>query len=366
MIVFGTRPEAIKMVPIIEELNKFGDIDVVTTVTAQHREMLDQVLGIFSITPDYDLDIMKDGQTLSDVTSSVLLKMEKILRVEKPDILLVQGDTTTTFSAGLSAYYVQIPVGHLEAGLRTGNKYNPFPEEMNRRFVDSLSDLHFAATQKAKDNLLHEGFTEDNIHITGNTGIDALLTIIKKKPASDSHNTQLREVNFEKKIILVTAHRRENHGDPLKNICKALATLANSRNEIEIVYPVHPNPNVFNPVRKALSNIKNVHLIEPMDYCSFVHLMNRSYLILTDSGGIQEEAPSLGKPVLVLRDTTERIEALEAGTAKLVGTHPELIVDETQNLLDNRCEYEKMAKTINPYGDGKAAKRIVKILRGWR
>ncbi len=331
--------------------------------------MLDQVLDIFQIKPDYDLGIMKQNQSLFDVTVNGLKKLEGILKKEKPDIILVQGDTTTTFIASLAAYYLKIKIGHIEAGLRTKNKFNPFPEEINRRLTDCLADLYFVHTKQAKENLLREGVDKRKIFVTGNTVIDALIMIVKKQ-----NNKRIQKeikqkfiLNYgisldNKKLILVTGHRRESFGRDFENICKGLKKIALSNQDVQIIYPVHLNPNVQKPVRKILSGIKNIYLIEPLDYFTFVWLMNRAYLILTDSGGIQEEAPSLGKPVLVMRKKTERTEGIDAGTAKLVGTDSEKIYSEAKELLENIRLYQKMAQAVNPYGDGKAAKRIVEHL----
>lgn len=374
LFVFGTRPEAIKMAPVIREMETENSrFKVVVCVTAQHREMLDQVLKIFEISPDHDLDIMRKNQDLFDVTTNALIGLKDIFKKEKPDIILVQGDTTTAFAAGLAAYYLKIPIAHIEAGLRTYNKYSPFPEEKNRHLLSVLADYHFAPTEWAKSNLLKEGIPEDRIWVTGNTVIDALMAVVR------SQESEVRRETFEKyfkekwnlnlsvdssnsKLILVTGHRRENFGEGFENICLALKEIAESRKDVIIVYPVHLNPNVQQPVRAILNGKPNIHLIDPLEYEPFVFLMSNAYLILTDSGGIQEEAPSLGKPVLVMRDTSERPEGIEAGSAKLVGTDTEKIVTETQKLLNDKMEYERMAKTINPYGDGQASKRIVKII----
>ncbi len=377
LIAFGTRPEAIKMAPIISCL-KTGtkNLKPIICVTAQHREMLDHVLKIFNIIPDYDLDIMRPSQDLFDITANVLMGLKNILMKEQPDMVLVQGDTTTAFIAGLAAYYLKIPVGHVEAGLRTYNKYSPFPEEKNRHLLSVLTDLHFAPTELAKSNLLKEGICEDKIWVTGNTVIDALLTVVamlkdKQKEFIEHFKKKWNlilpfEINDlklkSKKFILVTGHRRENFGEGFQNICKALREIAERCEDIHIIYAVHLNPNVQKTVREILSGITNIHLIEPLEYAHFVFLMYRAYLILTDSGGIQEEGPSLGKPVLVMRDTTERPEGITAGVVKLVGTDKKRIVNDTLELLDNKNLYEKMSKAINPYGDGKAAERIVRVL----
>ncbi len=372
LVVFGTRPEAIKLAPVIKAMEKTSEIKRVVCVTSQHKEMLDQVLGLFEIVPDYDLGIMKENQTLFDITVEGLSKLGDILQKEIPDIILVQGDTTTTFLASLAAYYLKIKIGHIEAGLRTRDKFNPFPEEMNRRLTDCLADLYFAPTEKAKTNLMSEGVGGDKIFVTGNTIIDALLMSIEKQKdpklqkvfGQRFHNHY--RISFDsKKLILVTGHRRESFGKELENICNGLRRIAESNQDVQIIYPVHLNPNVQEPVRRILTHVKNVHLIEPLDYLSFVWLMNRAYLILTDSGGIQEEAPSLGKPVLVMRERTERMEGIEAGTAKLVGTDCERIFSETMKLIKDQKLYDAMAKTVNPYGDGKASERILEVLIGY-
>jgi UDP-N-acetylglucosamine 2-epimerase (non-hydrolysing) len=370
LIVFGTRPEAIKLAPVILQLkNHNSKFKTVICVTAQHRDMLDQVLDIFQIKPDYDLGIMKKNQSLFDVTVNGLKKLESILRKEKPDIILVQGDTTTTFIASLAAYYLKIKIGHIEAGLRTKDKFNPFPEEINRRLTDCIADLYFVHTKQAKENLLREGVAKRKIFVTGNTIIDALLMTVKKQ-SSKRIQKEIEQrfllnygISFDSsKLILVTGHRRESFGKDFENICKGLKKIARDNQDVQIIYPVHLNPHVQKPVRKMLSGIKNVHLIEPLDYFTFVWLMNRAYLILTDSGGIQEEAPSLGKPVLVMRKKTERTEGIVAGTAKLVGTDSKKIYSEAMKLLRNNRLYHKMAKAVNPYGDGKAAERICEYL----
>jgi UDP-N-acetylglucosamine 2-epimerase (non-hydrolysing) len=365
--VFGTRPEAIKMAPVIKELEKYPhSFESVVCVTAQHRQMLDQVLELFEIRPNYDLDIMKPGQDLYDVTCNVLQGLRPVLDKEKPDIVLVHGDTTTTMAASLAAFYSHIRVGHVEAGLRTGNKQAPFPEEVNRCVTGVLADLHFAPTERAKGNLLAEGVPGSLVTVTGNTVIDALLTVADRV----HHDAALRgrfEAQFSfldpaKRLILVTGHRRENFGDGFERICHALAEIAETVPDVEILYPVHLNPNVQEPVRRILGASPRIHLIPPLDYLPFVYLMERSYLIVTDSGGVQEEAPSLGKPVLVMRDTTERPEAVEAGTVKLVGANRERIVSEALLLLNEPAAYETMRRAHNPYGDGRAASRIVQVL----
>lgn len=366
-MTFGTRPEAIKMAPVVNELR--GSLTAAETrvcITGQHRQMLDQVLEIFSIRPDFDLNVMRDGQQLTDVTVRVLEGLHEVLASFRPDMVIVQGDTTTAFGASLAAYYQRIPVAHVEAGLRTGNIYAPWPEEINRRLTGAIARVHFAPTELAKENLLREGVDASAIHVTGNTVVDALLSVVKRLQA-DTDTTRRLAAEFDflhpaRKLILVTGHRRENFGAGFQNICEALRELA-ARPDVQIVYPVHLNPNVQRPVRQILAGAPNVHLLEPLDYLPFVYLMNRAHVILTDSGGIQEEAPSLGKPVLVMRDTTERPEAVGAGTVRLVGTDRARIVTETQRLLDSRAEYESMARAHNPYGDGFAAQRIAQALR---
>jgi len=361
MAVFGTRPEAIKMAPVILELQKFpAQIETIVTVTAQHREMLDQVLNLFEIKPQFDLNIMSAGQTLFDITSRALLGLNEILAQVKPNLVLVHGDTTTTFAGALAAYYHQITVGHVEAGLRTKNKYSPFPEEMNRKLTGALTDLHFAPTATAKNNLLAEGVDAEKIFVTGNTVIDALYKIVDK---NYKFSGELEKINStDKKIILVTTHRRENLGEPMRQVYTALKKIVEEFPDVEIIFPVHKNPKVREVVNSVLGNLAQVSLIEPLDYQPFANLMNRATLILTDSGGIQEEAPSLGKPVLVLRDTTERPEAVDAGTVKLIGTEMEKVYGAAKLLLTDAAEYKKMATAQNPYGDGAAAKRIVKAV----
>lgn len=353
------------MAPVVKALAADPSFDTKVCVTAQHRQMLDQVLEIFGIRPDFDLDLMKPGQDLSDITSNVLLGMREVYKQWQPDIVLVHGDTTTTLATSLSAYYGKIKVGHVEAGLRTFNKYSPWPEEMNRHLTGGLADVHFAPTTQARENLLREGVSDSVIHVTGNTVIDALLDVVQRL----RQDTAMREAlearfNFidpQKRLILVTGHRRENFGLGFENICRALAEIA-SRPDVQVVYPVHLNPNVQEPVRRILSAVPNVHLIAPQDYLPFVYLMDRAFLIITDSGGVQEEAPSLGKPVLVMRDTTERPEAVEAGTVKLVGTNHNSIVAEAFRLLDDPAAYQAMSRAHNPYGDGTAALRIRDVL----
>lgn len=364
--VFGTRPEAIKMAPVVKALEHVTGIESKTCVTAQHRQMLDQVLSLFNITPDFDLDLMKPGQDLSDITSGVLLGMRPLLQQWRPDIVLVHGDTTTTFAASLAAFYEKISVGHIEAGLRTGKRYSPWPEELNRRLTSVLTSLHFAPTFGACENLASEGVPRESIYITGNTVIDALLQVVEKI-RGDRHLEQSLSQKFSflsegKKLILVTGHRRENFGPGIENICRALQMIAGLP-DVEIVYPVHLNPQVQEPVRRILAGVPQIHLIEPLDYLPFVYLMMRSFLIITDSGGIQEEAPSLGKPVLVMRDTTERPEAVEACTVKLVGTDVESLVRSVGDLISNQSSYQSMSRAHNPYGDGSAAHKIVQILQ---
>lgn len=365
LTVFGTRPEAIKMAPLVLSLAKNPHINSKVCVTAQHREMLDQVLELFEIKPDYDLNLMRVGQSLNDITTEILLKLKPVLENFKPDLVLVHGDTATTFSAALAAYYQQIKVGHVEAGLRTGNLYSPWPEEANRKLTSVLCDFHFAPTEAAKQNLIREGYM-NNIVVTGNTVIDALLTIKEKiendKAISASLAANYPFLDADKKLILVTGHRRESFGDGFERICKALVQLANNNPKVQIVYPVHLNPNVQEPVKRLLNNINNIFLIEPQQYLPFVYLMMRSHIILTDSGGVQEEAPSLGKPVLVMRDTTERPEAVAAGTVKLVGTDTQKIITEIQCLLDDESAYLTMSKAHNPYGDGLACQQIIKTI----
>lgn len=365
LITFGTRPEAIKMAPLVTALKADDSLDVKVCVTAQHRQMLDQVLELFDIRPDFDLNLMQPGQDLTDITGNVLSGMRGVLRQWRPDWLLVHGDTTTTFAAALAAYYEKIPVGHVEAGLRTGNIYSPWPEEMNRRLAGVIAALHFAPTDLARNNLLAENVPGDRIFVTGNTVIDSLLDVVKRIHADrrlqEGFAKQFEFLDPGKRLILVTGHRRENFGEGFERICRALRRLG-EREDVEIIYPVHLNPNVQEPVRRILGAAPFVHLIEPLDYLPFVYLMDRSYLIITDSGGVQEEAPSLGKPVLVMRDTTERPEAVEAGTVKLVGTDESTIFNEAVRLLDDCVAYEKMSMAHNPYGDGLACGRIAGVL----
>ncbi|ANM85752.1 MULTISPECIES: non-hydrolyzing UDP-N-acetylglucosamine 2-epimerase [Enterobacteriaceae] len=366
LTVFGTRPEAIKMAPLVHALNIDGRFDARVCVTAQHREMLDQVLEVFNITPDYDLNIMKSGQTLNDVTASIVLNLKPILQDFKPDIMLVHGDTATTFAASLAAYYEKIAIGHVEAGLRTGNIYSPWPEEGNRKLTTALAKYHFAPTEISKKNLLNEGVSSSAITVTGNTVIDALL-IIKNKIEKNNNLKKELDSKFsflesDKKMILVTGHRRENFGDGFENICQALALTAQKNPNIQIVYPVHLNPNVREPVSRILTGYDNIYLIDPQQYLPFVYLMSRSNIILTDSGGIQEEAPSFGKPILVMRDTTERPEAVAAGTVRLVGTEVSSITRNIDELLTSKSAYDAMSFAHNPYGDGKSCARIINKL----
>lgn len=368
LLVFGTRPEAIKMAPLALQLKDNDEsFETKVCVTGQHRQMLDQVLELFNLTPDFDLNLMKPGQTLSDVTSGVLKGLEVVFEEWLPDVVLVHGDTATTFAASLAAYYHKVKIGHVEAGLRTGDIYSPWPEEANRKLTGALANYHFAPTQSSYNNLIKENINPENITITGNTVIDALLKV-KEKVETDykiiaDFKAQFSFLDESKKLILVTGHRRENFGQGFLNICQALANIAQKYSDVQIVYPVHLNPNVQKPVNELLSGISNIHLIAPQDYLPFVYLMNRSYLILTDSGGIQEEAPSLGKPVLVMRDTTERPEAVEAGTVKLVGTDAALIQQSVVELLENTELYETMAEAHNPYGDGTACQQIIEFLK---
>lgn len=362
MTVFGTRQEAIKMAPIVLELQKHPDTIVpVVAVTAQHREMLDQVLNLFHIKPDHDLNIMAAGQTLFDITTRAMMGLDKVLTEEKPDIVLVHGDTTTTFAGALAAYYHQTAVGHVEAGLRTHNKYSPFPEEMNRRLTGCIADLNFAPTSTSEANLLAENVPPESIFVTGNTVIDALHHTVRDD--FDFQENSLKDVDFaNKRIILVTTHRRENLGEPMRHVYKALKQLTEEFDDVEVVFPVHKNPKVREVVNEELGGLAKVHLIDPLDYEPFANLMHRAYLILTDSGGVQEEAPALGKPVLVLRDTTERPEAVDAGTVKLIGTDRERVYEEAKKLLTDKAEYSRMAESVNPYGDGKAAARIIQAI----
>jgi UDP-N-acetylglucosamine 2-epimerase (non-hydrolysing) len=361
LTIFGTRPEAIKMAPVVKILEQSVDFQVITAVTAQHRQMLDQVLDLFAIRPDYDLDIMQPNQTLTEITTRVLLGLKTVLEREKPDLVLVHGDTTTTMAGSLAAYYQQIPLGHVEAGLRTFNKYSPYPEEMNRKLTGALTDLHFAPTATAKANLLKEGVNAGSIVVTGNTVIDALLQTVT--PTYCFADDVLNRIDFtHHQVILVTAHRRENWGEPMRHIFSVIKEVVAANPDTEAVFPVHLNPKVRELAGEILGAQERVHLIEPLDYQAFANLIKQSYLVLTDSGGIQEEAPALGKPVLVLRDTTERPEAIGAGTVKMVGTDQEKIFNETNLLLRNQNAYLKMANAVNPYGDGQAARRILQAL----
>ena len=366
LTVFGTRPEAIKMAPLVHALEADSSFDAKVCVTGQHREMLDQVLELFEIDPDFDLNIMKPGQTLTDVTTTILMGLKPILEVFKPDVLLVHGDTATTFAASLAAFYQQIKVGHVEAGLRTGNIYSPWPEEANRKLTSVITNYNFAPTLGSKENLLKEGVSENSITVTGNTVVDALFWVRKKLKQDKLLYGRLSSIfdylDPNKKLILVTGHRRESFGGGFERICEALRQIACKHPEAQVLYPVHLNPNVQEPVNRLLSKLENVFLIEPQQYLPFCYLMDRASIILTDSGGIQEEAPSLGKPVLVMRETTERPEAVEAGTVKLVGTDVDLIVAQISLLLTNSVEYQKMNKAHNPYGDGLACRRILKVI----
>ena len=366
LLVFGTRPEAIKMAPLYHELSKKHDFDVKVCVTGQHRAMLDQVLQLFDINPDFDLNIMKKGQDLTDVTVEILIGLRELFNTYVPNLVLVHGDTSTTFATSLACYYKKIRVGHIEAGLRTNNLYSPWPEEGNRMLTGILSDLHFAPTESSKLNLIKENVNENKIFVTGNTVIDSLFYVInilkKDKLLHGEILNKFKFLNFNKKLVLITGHRRENFGKGFDNICKAIDQLAKQHHDVQFVYPMHLNPSVRETVLKYLSNKKNIFLIEPLDYLPFIFLMDKSYLILTDSGGIQEEAPALGKPVLVMRDTTERPEAVEVGTVKLVGTDSEKIVDNVNALLIDNNQYYMMSSLHNPYGDGQASKRIVEVI----
>lgn len=355
MSIFGTRPEAIKMAPLVKELEKREEVKSIVCVTAQHREMLDQVLNTFDIKPDYDLNIMKQGQTLADVTTRALIGLEKVIKEVKPDIVLVHGDTTTTFAGALAAFYNQVAIGHVEAGLRTDDKYSPYPEEMNRQCVDRMTDLYFAPTEISKNNLLKENISEEKIYVTGNTAIDAMSTTVDQ----DYVHPDLEWIKPDERMILLTAHRRENLGEPMRHIFKAVKRIVDEFSDIKVIYPIHMNPKVREVASEVFDGCDRIRLIEPLEVFDFHNFQNKSYIILTDSGGIQEEAPSLGKPVLVLRDTTERPEGIKAGTLKLVGTDEEVIYEETKKLLTNINEYEKMSKASNPYGDGHASERIV-------
>lgn len=357
MLVFGTRPEAIKMCPLVKELKKRNNIETIVCVTGQHREMLQQVLDCFEVVPDYNLDIMKDKQTLFDITSNIMLKIKNVLENVKPDLILVHGDTTTTFATALSAFYMQIPVGHVEAGLRTYNLYSPYPEEFNRQATGIISELNFAPTEMSRQNLINEGKDKNKIFVTGNTAIDALKTTVKE-------NYENKELEWaqDSKLIMLTAHRRENLGKPLENMFRAIRRIVDEFSDVKVIYPIHKNPVVRECANRILGNDDRIRLIEPLEVLDFHNFLSRSYLILTDSGGIQEEAPSLGKPVLVMRDTTERPEGIKAGTLKLVGTEEENIYNNFKELLTNKSEYEKMSKACNPYGDGHACEKIGDII----
>ena len=378
LLVFGTRPEAIKLAPLIRELSMHPGFTPVVCVTGQHRRMLDQVLTLFRIRPDYDLDVMQDNQSVFDVTARSLPRLGEVMERERPDVVLVQGDTTTVMTGTLAAYYLRIPVGHVEAGLRTGDKYNPFPEEINRVFADLVADLLFAPTEGAKHNLLGQGVDPGRIFVTGNTAIDALLDVAERLTGMDVDGAdgmlegipesllgRLNDGESPRRLVLVTGHRRESFGEDLENICMALGEIAMSNPDVEVVYPVHLNPNVHVTVHRILGNSQRVHLLEPLGYAPFVWLMKRSYLVLTDSGGIQEEAPSLGKPTLVMRKVTERPEGVEAGAAELVGVDTDSILAATQRLLDDGDVYRSMSAVRNPYGDGQASRRIADILDRW-
>lgn len=367
LVVFGTRPEAVKMAPIVKALKKHEDHFISKIcVTAQHRDMLDQVLRIFDIEPDYDLDIFESGQTLTQITCRALTGLEGVIEEFKPDLILVQGDTSTVFAGALAAFYHQVKIGHVEAGLRSGNLYSPYPEEANRMMTGVLTDFHFAPTETSKNNLLREGYDENKIFITGNTSIDALSWVIDKNFKFEDEI--INNIDFEnKKVILLTAHRRENIGEPMENIFSALKDIVQENNDVEVIYPMHLNPKVREIAKKVFKSMDTVHLIEPLDYLPFTNLMNKCYLVVTDSGGIQEEAPSLGKPVLVVRKETERPEGIEAGTAKLAGTDKLNIYNELNTLINNEEEYKKMANAVNPYGDGKAAEYIIEAIKtNWK
>ncbi len=363
-VLFGTRPEAVKLAPVLAEIGKHGEtLAARVIVTAQHRQMLDQVLKLFSIVPHHDLNVMRPNQDLFQITSRMLEGLGPILREEAPDLLLVQGDTTTVFVGALASYYLRIPVGHVEAGLRTGDKFSPYPEELNRKLTGALTDLHFAPTEVSRQNLLREGVLDSSIFVTGNPVIDALLATVREDYTFQE--TQLARACASGRVVLVTAHRRESFGKPFRGICQGLRRIADVADDIQVVYPVHLNPNIREPARELLGGHERIHLLDPLDYEPFVQLMARSTLILTDSGGVQEEAPSLGKPVLVLRDTTERPEGLEAGTVRLVGTDPDRIHGEASRLLTDAGAHQAMARAVNPYGDGRASELIVKAILDW-
>ena len=354
MSIFGTRPEAIKMAPLVKELERREETESIVCVTAQHRQMLDQVLDTFAITPDYDLNIMKQGQTLSDITTAALLGLEGVIKEARPDLILVHGDTTTTFAGALAAFYQQVAIGHVEAGLRTDNKYSPYPEEMNRQMVDRLTDMFFAPTALSRENLLRENVSPEKIYVTGNTAIDAMATTVR----GDYTHPELDWIGENERLILLTAHRRENLGDPMRSIFRGVRRIVDEFPDVKVLYPIHLNPAVRQVAREVFEGCERIRLIEPLEVFDFHNFQNRSFIILTDSGGIQEEAPSLGKPVLVLRDTTERPEGIEAGTLKLVGTDEETIYRETRRLLTDEAEYRRMSRASNPYGDGHASQRI--------
>lgn len=370
LTVFGTRPEAIKMAPLVKMLEHEKDFESKVCVTAQHRQMLDQVLSLFRISPDFDLNVMKPGQTLAGITSNILASLTPVLEEYKPDLVLVHGDTSTTLCASLAAFYNKIPIAHVEAGLRTGDLLSPWPEEANRKLTGALANIHLAPTAGARSNLLAEGISASHIHVTGNTVIDALLWVNQEIQRDNQLRADMAEkfsfLRDHARLVLITGHRRENFGQGFDDICQAIADLASTFSDVDFVYPVHMNPNVREPVNRLLSGLSNVHLIEPLEYLPFVYLMGRSYLILTDSGGIQEEAPSLAKPVLVMRNTTERPEGIQAGTVRLVGTEREKIINSVRMLLEDKGEYLSMSQAHNPYGDGKACDRIVEILRNWK
>jgi UDP-N-acetylglucosamine 2-epimerase len=364
LFIFGTRPEAIKLAPVIKKFSQSHLFETVAVVTAQHREMLDQVLRLFQICPDYDLNIMTHDQTLSELTAKALEGLDEVIIQERPDLVIVQGDTTTTFVGALAAFYRHIPVAHVEAGLRTYNRYSPYPEEINRVMTSQLSSLHFAPTERSKENLLRENIPNSSIFVTGNTVIDALLDVARRRYSFEG---KLRKIfaNRKTRKLLLTTHRRENHGNPMEEICRAVFQILNKFEEVEFLCPVHMNPKVENVIFRLLANHSRIHLVEPLDYQAFVNVMKESYIILSDSGGVQEEAPSLGRPVLVLRETTERPEAVDAGTVKLVGTNCDHIVQETEHLLKDHNAYEAMSKAINPYGDGFASERILQIVKNY-
>lgn len=361
MSIFGTRPEAIKMAPLVKELDSRNEIESIVCVTAQHREMLDQVLETFDIKPDYDLNIMKQGQTLGDITTRALIGVERVIKECKPDIVLVHGDTTTTFAGALAAFYNQVAIGHVEAGLRTNDKYSPYPEEMNRQMVDCMTDMYFAPTNLSRENLLNENIDEEKIYVTGNTAIDAMTTTVK----NDYNHEKLDWIKDNERMILLTAHRRENLGEPMKHIFKAIKRVVDEFDDVKVIYPIHKNPKVREVANEIFGDTDRVRLIEPLEVFDFHNFINKSYMIMSDSGGVQEEAPSLGKPVLVLRDTTERPEGIEAGTLKLVGTDEETIYEEAKKLLTDKHAYDMMIKASNPYGDGHASERIVDAIIGY-